>query len=202
MSILTHNLPFPEAWLEFDTSLMLWINQQHHPWLDQLMWFVSGKLEWIPLYLLLLYLVARRYRWKSWIVILAIALLVTLTDQVSVKAFKEVFQRWRPCHDPALEGMVRILHGKCGGAWGFVSSHAANTFGLATFMSWLILTRGQALALLGWAATVSYSRIYLGVHYPLDVVGGAVLGAGLGSGVYLLLSWIMLRFDAHPRISG
>lgn len=202
MNLITAKLPFPESWLDIDRKLMLWINQHHHPWLDQGMWFASGKLEWIPLYLLLLWLVFRRYRGKSWLVILAIIVLVTLTDQVSVKAFKDVFQRWRPCHDPALEGMVRILHGKCGGAWGFVSSHAANTFGLATFISLLILRKWQAMALLGWAALVSYSRIYLGVHFPLDVVGGAILGAGLGSGVFLILRWIENSYGIQTRKPG
>lgn len=194
MILISDKLPFPQSWLDWDASALLWANGHHSPFLDQLMWFVSGKYEWIPLYLILLFLVVRKYKWRFWIILILIALVVTLTDQISVKGFKEVFERLRPCHEPALDGMVRILNDKCGGQFGFVSSHAANTFGLATLFSLLFQKRWITWPLLFWAALVSYSRVYLGVHYPLDVIGGAMLGAGLGTMVWLISVLIFRQF--------
>lgn len=184
---------FPDTWLDWDRSALLWVNGHHSGWLDQIMWFVSGKLEWIPLYILLLYLLYRKFGKHIWIPLLFIALVVTLTDQLSVKVFKDVFMRPRPCHEPELAGMVRILHDKCGGAWGFVSSHAANSFGLATLLSLVMRMRWLSLLLIAWAVLVSYSRVYLGVHYPLDVIFGGILGAGLGAAVYILFQLTALR---------
>ncbi|MBE0642261.1 MAG: phosphatase PAP2 family protein [Bacteroidales bacterium] len=181
------------AWPGWDTDALLWVNAQHTPWLDQLMLFVSGRAEWIPLYLILLYLLYRKFGWRMWLSLVFIALLVTLTDQLSVKAFKDVFLRLRPCHEPALDGLVRILNGKCGGEYGFVSSHAANTFGLATFLSLIFRKPWITAGLFCWAALVSYSRVYLGVHYPLDVMVGALLGTGLGAAVFVLFQKLYKR---------
>ena len=121
--------------------------------------------------------------------LLFIILVITLADQTSVHLFKNVFQRLRPCHEPALEGLVHLVNNKCGGQFGFISSHAANTFGLA-LLTLLWIKKGWFTALMiTWALLVAYSRVYLGVHYPADVLMGGVWGAGCGWMVFLLFRW-------------
>lgn len=120
-----------------------------------------------------------------------VALLITISDQVSVHLFKNVFQRLRPCHEPALEGMVYTL-GRCGGKFGFISSHASNSFAIAVFMALLLwkTLRVMAIIMLVWAAMVSYSRVYLGVHYPGDILVGGMVGALEALMVYGI--WIII----------
>ncbi|KAF0202021.1 MAG: membrane-associated phospholipid [Bacteroidetes bacterium] len=174
--------------IQFDRQVFLIINGMHSPFFDFLMFWLSDKFIWIPLYAVLLFLMIRQSPARWWLILISIALLVTITDQVSVKAFKDVFLRLRPCHEPLLEGMVRILNEHCGGKYGFVSSHATNTFGMAVFSGLMLKKRfGWVLpALLVWAGIISYSRIYLGVHYPGDVLAGGAVGALIGWAVFRL----------------
>lgn len=177
------------AWLlEADQAFFLFLNGLHHPWLDPVMVFISGKFSWLPLYLLLLFFIIRQYGWESVRILLFIALLISMSDQLSVKAFKLVFERLRPCHEPELQGLIHLASGRCGGSFGFVSSHAANSFALASFVFLLFKTNWKYTGMFafGWAAVVSYSRIYLGVHYPADILGGALLGIACGYFVWLL----------------
>lgn len=172
-----------ERIISLDRSAFLAINGMHAPWLDPIMVGLSEMLVWIPLYVILLYLVQRFYGWKglAWTVPL-IAGMIFCSDTGSVLLFKEPFQRLRPCHEPLLQGMVHLVDEHCGGRYGFVSSHASNHFAIAAFMG--LMLRGRlswaATALLLWAAVVAYSRIYLGAHYPGDVLAGAVYGASVG----------------------
>ena len=161
-----------------------------------MMVWVSGKTTWWPFYLALLaYLVWSR-RLQVIPIILFIVLCITLADQSSVHLFKEVFERLRPCREPALEGLVHMVNGKCGGLYGFVSSHAANTFGLAMLLLLIVKKQWFTVLMLVWATLVSYSRIYLGVHYPGDIVGGAMLGMLCGYLVFLLFRWAIPRLPA------
>lgn len=110
-----------------------------------------------------------------------------MSDLLSVHGFKNVFMRLRPCHEPSLAGLVHQVYDKCGGSFGFYSSHASNHFALATFLHFFIGKKLKYFSLLIfiWAAIVSYSRVYLGVHYPSDVLAGAIMG--------IILSFIMYR---------
>lgn len=181
---------------QIDTQLFLFLNGLHNETFDSIMVWVSGKTTWWPFYLALLaYLVWSR-RLQVIPILLFIALCVTLADQSSVKLFKEVFERLRPCREPALEGLVHMVNGKCGGLYGFVSSHAANTFGVAMLLLLIVKKQWFTILMLVWATLVSYSRIYLGVHYPGDIIGGALLGMLCGYLVYLLFRWAIPRLPA------
>lgn len=174
-------------WIEeLDRTLFLLVNGAHSAALDEIMWFVSGKLGWIPFYLILLFFVVRKYGKKSLIILIAIAVLITLSDQVSVHLFKNVFERYRPCHNLEIQDMVHLVNNKCGGKYGFVSSHSANVFALATIIG-LLFSRGVLIFMFAWATLVAYSRVYLGVHYPLDVFVGAIVGVLLA---FLIHSWL------------
>jgi undecaprenyl-diphosphatase len=163
-----------------DTNIFIFLNGINSPFWDKIMWWISGTKSWIPMYAVIVAVIIYKQRWKSIITIIFIALVVTLADQISVQAFKEVFQRLRPCHNPALQDIVHIVNNKCGGQFGFVSSHAANTFAVAFFLSRLFKNTYFSWFIFIWAAVVSYSRVYLGVHYPFDILGGAGLGAFIG----------------------
>ena len=172
----------------WDTDLFLILNGAHNSFWDFIMFWASDKFIWIPVYALFLFLLWRKYYSKIWIVILFAALLIFLSDQISVHLFKDVFQRLRPCNDPALDGMVHLVNGKCGGSFGFYSSHASNIFAIAVFVISLLGKKNpwMILLILIWAGLIAYSRIYLGVHYPGDVIAGAMVGS--------LLGWMVARF--------
>jgi len=183
-----------ETLLNWDTQLLLFLNDAQTPFWDKVMWAFSDKEFWYPFYGLLIILMGWRYKWNAVITIIFIAITITLADQISVKCFKFVFERLRPSHNPDIKEQVNILNGYRGGQFGFVSSHAANTFALAAFTTRLFKHKYFTWFIFIWAAVVSYSRIYLGVHYPLDIIGGALLGMGLGVLVFYLYNLFGNRF--------
>lgn len=172
--------------VRLDQQLLLYLNSINSPFWDEVMYAISGKFIWIPLYLAILIFLGIRYKRKFIVIFLFIILGITVADQTSVHLFKNVFQRLRPCHEPALEGLVHLVKGECGGLYGFVSSHATNSFYVALFSLLFIRKRWFTVIILTWALVVGYSRIYLGVHYPGDVLCGSMLGAFVGWGIYRL----------------
>lgn len=171
---------------QLDRQLFLYINSLNSPFLDQLMYAISGKIIWAPLYLAILVVIGFKYKRKFPVIVLCIILSVTLADQLSVQLFKNTVQRLRPCHEPSLEGLVHLVNNRCGGLYGFVSSHASNAFNVALISLLLLKKRYYSISILIWAALIGYSRIYLGVHYPGDVICGALFGAVTGWSVYKL----------------
>lgn len=162
--------------LAWDRELFLLLNFDGGSLLDSVSWFLSGKLVWIPLYLLILYLIYNRYGWRAMLLSLVfMGLGVVLADKVAW-IFKHYTPKLRPTHTPSLEGLVHIVRGYTGGPYGTVSAHAATTFCIATFSSALIRNRWFTMPITIWAVLVSYSRIYLGVHFPIDILLGATLG--------------------------
>ncbi|MCW8898399.1 MAG: phosphatase PAP2 family protein [Flavobacteriales bacterium] len=166
---------------DIDTQLFLFLNGIHSPFFDVVFEYFSGKFFWIPLYALLFVIAILKLKWRIIYFTLAVVALIFLSDKISVYWFKDVFMRYRPCHNLDISHLVHLVDG-CGGKYGFVSSHAANTFALATYLG-IILKKHfpkMLLWMLIWAAVVSYSRIYLGVHYPADIAVGGILGIVIG----------------------
>ena len=173
-------------WLiEFDKKVFLYLNGMHSPEWDEIMYWVTGDKSWIPLYMILLILIIYRERpYRFIFTILFVAIAVGLSDYISV-IIKNLVERPRPSRNPEIADLVHIVNNYRGGNYGFVSSHAANFFAVATFLSNQFKNYRWSLFLFSWAALVSYSRIYLGVHYPLDIICGAVLGALIGIQCYM-----------------
>lgn len=182
------------GWVEaIDSRLFLWLNGQHAGWLDTVMVSITEMWPWIPIYILLAYLVIKQYGRKSLWIFLAVGLVILCSDQLSAHVCKPLFHRLRPCFNPEFEGMVHLPKGLPGGRYGFVSSHAANTFAVATFLTAALRKSYRSIGwwLFAWALISSYSRIYIGVHYPGDVLAGAVLGILVGLIIWKLLGLIL-----------
>jgi undecaprenyl-diphosphatase len=167
----------------------------HNGFFDVVMYWFSNKVIWIPLYIYFFFLAFKNVGNKIWLVIIASTLLILLSDQVSVHAFKNIFLRYRPCHNLLIQTKVHLLNGHCGGTYGFVSSHASNTFALAMFLTLLFkdYIKYFGIFIFAWASIVSYSRIYSGVHYPADVAVGAIVGMGIGVVVFKIYQYTNTR---------
>lgn len=192
-----------EQLVHIDTAILLAINGWHAPWADTLMWIVSAKATWIPLYILLVGMLIWRYRspatearWK-WlrgvpvclVMILVIGVVVGLADFIASGILKEWVARPRPTRVPELEGVLHLVNGYRSGQYGFVSSHAANTMACALLFSLIWRKKITTLLLMLWVAANCYSRMYLGVHYPLDILGGLMVGALTALLGFALLRW-------------
>lgn len=161
---------------DVDTRVFLALNGAHASWLDPAMYWVSDQAFWYPFYALILGWLIWTFRGRATGIVLAIIATVALGDQVTSSVLKPWVTRLRPCHEPSIERLVHVVW-ECGGPFGFASSHAANTFGFATILTLLVGQRYPAVRwLFVWAALVSYSRIYVGAHYPLDVIAGGGVG--------------------------
>lgn len=187
-----------------DKQAMIWLNGFHWSWLDPIMWTISGTATWIPFYAILLAIMARTQfknhlnDWRQWMVlIISVALAITLADQIASGFFKPFFERLRPSHQAELEGLLHHLADENGniykgGLYGFVSSHASNSFAVALLGSMLIHKKAFTIGLFTWAVLVSYSRIYLGVHFPGDIIGGAIIG--------LMSAWVAVKLYFYMKI--
>lgn len=174
--------------IHIDQTLLLAINNCHAPWADTLFWWVSNRFVWIPLYLLLVFLLFKRFGWRQTLLLLVgFAVAVGLSDWVSSGLIKPLVARPRPTHEPALAGLLHIVRGYHGGHYGFVSSHAANTMACALLFSLTWRKKTATCLMMAWVALNCYSRMYLGVHYPGDILGGLLVGAVIAWGAYRVL---------------
>jgi undecaprenyl-diphosphatase len=172
--------------IELDKELLIYLNGLHAHWLDSTVLLVTETFFWLPLYLFLLYLIIKTYGKGSWIALVAIAITIALTDRITSGLMKPYFERLRPSREPTLEGIIHLVRNwngelYLGGKYGFASSHAANTFATATFF-WLLFrsTKKWIVWLFPWAIIMTYTRIYLGVHYPGDILVGGIIGIACG----------------------
>ena len=171
---------FVQDLISADQQLFLWLNGKHTGWADVIMYWFTYKYTWIPLYLLLIFLTAKTERRNSVFIILTVILAVALADQVTSTLMKPYFHRFRPCHEPLLSGLVHEIGG-CGGPYGFASSHASTSFAVVTVWVLILVKKLRHIWILFiWAGVYSYSRIYVGVHYPGDILVGAIVGTLCG----------------------
>ncbi len=185
MLLETTNAGFWAHLNAWDTWLFMQINRVWtNGFLDQVFPWWRDANTWIPLYLFLLVFIFLNFGWRAWPWVLFVVLTATLTDQVSSQLFKDWFNRPRPCRDPVLMYHVRLLLNRCPSSASFTSSHAANHFGAACFIYFTLkpYLKKWGYLFFVWAATISYGQVYVGVHYPLDILGGAILGSLIGCG--------------------
>ena len=175
--------------LEIDRDIFIYLNSLGNSTFDKAWLIISDKKSSIPLYILLIYLLKENQKSKNFFThLFFIALLILFTDQIS-GFFKDLFERLRPCHDPSINFCIRIVKESCGGLYSFFSSHASNSFALASFFYFSIAEKNKYIKLLFvWALVVSYSRIYIGVHYPLDIICGTFFGLFSGYLFYWFLN--------------
>ena len=180
--------------VKWDQDLFVLLNGAGTESFDSFWVFVSSTKSAIPLFVFVLLLLIKKYKTSFWQGLVLILVVVSLADLSSVHAFKNVFMRLRPSHEPLLVNQIRLLVSK-GGLYGFVSSHAANFFAIATIVSAVFSERKYLPYLLySWATLVAYSRIYVGKHYLLDVIGGAVLGIVIAKICWCLISKIKEKY--------
>jgi len=171
--------------VHYDQELFLWLNGMHTSWVDTLMYWITFKFTWIPMYILLTYLTIKSEGKKSIAILATVLAAVVLADKITSGVMKPYFQRFRPCHEPDLAGLVHEVSG-CGGSFGFASSHASTSFAVAVV--WFILLKNKVnnmWLILVWACVYSYSRVYVGVHYPGDILVGALIGTAV--------AWMCIR---------
>lgn len=174
----------------WDTNLFLFLNGIHAPFFDSLMYIVSEKFIWIPLYISVLYVLIRHWKKESIWLIIALILCIVISDQVSSGILKDLVKRLRPSHVEDLKGFVHLVRGYSGGKYGFASSHTANAFGFALLSSLIFKRNIYTYCIFVWAIITAYSRIYLGVHYPLDILGGVIVGVSAALGCF----WIIGKY--------
>jgi len=180
-----------------DSRLFLFLNGLHTDWLDRVMMVITDMWVWFPLYLLFIYWTIKQFGIRCWWVFLAVGFVVLCSDQLASHVFKPAFQRLRPCFNIDYQDIIHLPKGLAGGKYGFVSSHAANTFSVAAFLTAALkkYRPWAAIVLFFWAFVSSYSRIYLGYHYPSDIIAGAILGVLVGLIVWWVFFLVQKRFS-------
>lgn len=176
-----------DSLIHIDRSLFLALNGLHCPFFDQFFWYATMPVIWLPFYLFVLILLVREFKWKTILILIAVALMIATSDQLA-NVSKYGTHRLRPSHDPEIEQLVHSVNGYKGGQYGFFSGHASTNLAIAVFLSFFFRKRYRWMipVLLLWAFIMAYSRIYLGVHYPGDILAGFIVGFGLG----LLFFWL------------
>ncbi len=186
-----------EQLLQYDAELFLYLNNLGTPTWDGLWLLITNKLTFVPLYAILLFLLYKKFGLKALLVfVVTVALMITFTDQIT-NVFKRGFARPRPCRASDIMDQVRFIAVRCG-KYGFFSGHSSNSMAAAVFAGLMLRPyyKNLIFILLFWSAVVAYSRIYVGVHYPLDIVCGLTFGAFAGFMFFKLGNYLLKRFKA------
>ena len=166
-----------EKILPYEKKIFLWLNDHHTDYWDAFMWLYSDRHTWWLLGLVTIFVFLFKNKWQEAILLIFCAILIgILCDSIPTNIIKPFFERFRPSHHPDFSHLVDIVNNYRGGPYGFISIHVANGFGIAVFASLLLRYKYFTLAIIGWVFITAYSRIYLGVHFVSDVVGGAIWG--------------------------
>ncbi len=197
---------FANSMIPYEENLFLWLNGHHNAFFDTFMSIYSGKVIWIPFLLAAIgVLCFKTKKNEAILAILAIALVCVFCDQLASSVIRPLCERFRPTHYPGIENLVHTVNGYTGGKYGFISAHSANGFGIATISALLFRYRPFTYVIFLWATITAYSRIYLGVHFISDVLGGMLVGISVGFFVYWLYTKARIRFlqlsPAESRIS-
>jgi undecaprenyl-diphosphatase len=191
-----------------DQKILLFLNGKHNSFLDFIMYWASNRFVWIPFYAFLLAAVVRTFGKRTFFILILVAAMITVSDQVASGLVKNAVHRLRPCHNPEISSQVHLVNGYCGGSYGYFSSHASNAWALAGFL--VLIFRREALRqsqpagfysrmlpalLFAYALLLSYSRVYLGAHYPADVLTGIAFGSLLS----FIFANIFFRFQNSQR---
>lgn len=182
--------------IHYDKELFLFLNNLGNPSWDGFWMAYTTKFNWVPFYAILLFLIFKNLNKKTFVISLfVITLMIVFTDQIT-NLFKDGFQRLRPCYDEDTKNLLRLVKESCGGKFGYFSGHASNSMAVAVFAGLLLKNKYRYLVffLLLWAALMAYSRIYIGVHFPLDAISGMTFGAFSGWLFYRVLMYIKNRF--------
>lgn len=191
-----------EALQQFDAGIFTTINSWHALYFDNFMALVTVIATWLPMILMLLYMLYMKKGWRKMLaILLAVAVVILIADQVSASIIKPLVGRLRPSRNPDLQSTIHIVNGYRGGQFGFVSSHAANCFGIALFLAFIFKNRAFTWFMIAWASLMCYSRIYLGVHYPGDIVCGALLGFTAAALVYYITKLLKKKYPLWFDIS-
>ena len=168
--------------------ILMLLNGHHSELMNRVMWTVSDRWTWAPLYVVLLAIIVLRYGWKkSLLILLCIAITIALTDQLCASVIRPAVGRLRPSHpDNPISPLITLVNGYHGGKYGFPSCHAANSAALTAFVACLFRSWKLTVAMIVWTLAISYSRAYLGVHYPTDLLGGWLAGSLIGYGMWRL----------------
>ena len=180
--------------MDIDADALLAVNGLHDMFQDAFWWMVTAKWSSLLLVLALAWILLHQNRRHALLVLAMLGLTVLMADQISSGLIKHLVERLRPTHDPSLESMVHVINGYRGGMYGFVSSHAANSFAITTLIALVMRHRVVTLSMFTWALLQCYSRVYLGVHYPGDILGGIIVGVLAGWLVWQLMRWIERRW--------
>lgn len=177
-----------------DKELTLFMNSFNNSYFDLFFYQYTSTMIWIPFYVVLAWLIFSRQNIQGIVTIFFIGMLILAADQIASGIFKPLIERLRPSHDETLQYMIHLVNDRRGGMFGFMSSHAANTFALATFVSLIIRNKFVSFTMLTWAFLNAYSRLYLGLHFIGDLLCGAILGVILAIIAYQIYLRASLRF--------